>query len=378
MDMTALLPALEAVAFERLPDRRFIARGGVPTWCTAVRPNVDFASPIVLEDVFPFLTVFLPEAERAWGDASSRAPVESDLWTEGDHRGRDVHLRGAAVRVGVSEVLVVLRSDQLFLQHQSLLQRARELRMVHGSLMKQIEQKDIVVHAVVHDLVAPLHTILGILSLLGERPREEPEAGLIQLGIDAAKRQRDLIGEILDIFVVESGGVRDDVHESVDLSDVLRRVVAEREPVARSRGVRIEVTDDGTASVVAEEMRLFRVLTNLLDNALRYAASVVRIRTRREDAVVMVHVEDDGAGVPLELISRLFEKLAHGRDGASGTGLGLFFCRITVESWGGGIGYEKRPEGGSRFWIRLKGAPRRTEERTRKEDRAHGEAPHAG
>ena len=51
-------------------------------------------------------------------------------------------------------------------------------------------------------------------------------------------------------------------------------------------------------------------------------------------------------------VPSLFEKLARDPRGG-GTGLGLYFCRITVALWGGGIGYEPRPGGGARFWIRL-------------------------
>jgi signal transduction histidine kinase len=120
------------------------------------------------------------------------------------------------------------------------------------------------------------------------------------------------------------------------------------------------------AYVIAEEMRLFRVLTNLVDNALRYSppGGAVRIPTRREEGTVTVCVEDEGPGVAPDLLPRLFEKLARGRDRSAGTGLGLFFCRITVENWGGAIGYERREGGGSTFWIRLKSAPGSSSQRT--------------
>jgi signal transduction histidine kinase len=129
--------------------------------------------------------------------------------------------------------------------------------------------------------------------------------------------------------------------------------------------------------VVGEETRLFRVLTNLVDNALRHSpvGGLVRITTTREDATVVVCVEDEGPGVPHDLLPRLFEKLAHGRDRTAGTGLGLFFCRITVEDWGGAIGYERRERGGSKFWIRLKSALGMGE---RERSVNHVEAPHAG
>ncbi|HEY8091492.1 MAG TPA: ATP-binding protein, partial [Polyangiaceae bacterium] len=71
---------------------------------------------------------------------------------------------------------------------------------------------------------------------------------------------------------------------------------------------------------------------------------------------VRLLVEDEGPGVPPALLPHLFQKFARGRDPAAGTGLGLYFCRITVESWGGAIGYEARPGGGARFWVRLRRA----------------------
>jgi signal transduction histidine kinase len=67
---------------------------------------------------------------------------------------------------------------------------------------------------------------------------------------------------------------------------------------------------------------------------------------------VVIAVEDEGEGVAAETLPRLFEKFAHDPR-AGGTGLGLYFCRITIEQWGGGIGYEPRVPVGSRFWIRL-------------------------
>jgi signal transduction histidine kinase len=57
---------------------------------------------------------------------------------------------------------------------------------------------------------------------------------------------------------------------------------------------------------------------------------------------VVVVMEDDGPGVPPSVLPRLFGKFSSGHDAAAGTGFGLFFCRITVENWGGGIGYEPR------------------------------------
>jgi signal transduction histidine kinase len=135
-------------------------------------------------------------------------------------------------------------------------------------------------------------------------------------------------------------------------------VIAELAPAAERKGVRFEenVAEGTVYLVTGEETRLFRVLSNLVDNALRYSprGGVILLSLRREGRMVRVSVEDDGPGVAADLLPRLFDKFARGRTG--GAGLGLYFCRITIERWGGEIGYEPRERGGARFWLRLPAA----------------------
>jgi signal transduction histidine kinase len=107
--------------------------------------------------------------------------------------------------------------------------------------------------------------------------------------------------------------------------------------------------------VIGERSRLERVIFNLVENALRHgpAGSTVSVDARVDGGAVHVCVEDEGNGVPLEQVSGLFEKFAQGRGQIGKAGLGLYFCRIMVERWGGSIGYTPRPGRGSRFWFRL-------------------------
>jgi signal transduction histidine kinase len=356
--MSELMATLDAVVLESLPDGRFAVRGGIPGWAGQLRgqPPLEPDVPIRVEEVFPFLSAFLPEAEEAWRSGPP-SRVDSEFWTETSASGAPIHLEATAVAVGPSRVLVIVRNERLFLKSQYLLQRARELRMTHGSLMKEVEQKDILIHAIVHDLAGPLHSIMGVLSLLGEQDLGPNAANWVRLATGAAARQRELITEILDVYAAEGGALTPHIGEGVDLGEVLELVVAERTPVARKREVRLEVgPKPSPCRIVGEEMRLFRILTNVLDNAVRYSpvGGAVQIRVRSEGEFVVVVIEDDGPGVPPSVLPRLFDKFARANDATGGTGFGLFFCRITVENWGGGIGYEPRAEGGARFWIRFK------------------------
>jgi signal transduction histidine kinase len=282
------------------------------------------------------------------------SPIASELWTQTGSTGGEIHLEATAARVDDSAVLVIARNDQAFFTRQLLLQRARELRLTYDALMREIERKDILLHTIIHDLAAPLHSIVGSLSLL--RDLEMPPAAVrwTQIAVDAAARQRELIQGILNVFVAEQGGVELPPAAGVDLERAVRRAVSEREPVARQRQVDLVAPPISACRVTADETRLIRVLTNLIDNAIRHAppGTSVRITTVEDRGAVRLTIEDAGEGVSPDVLPQLFQKLSRDPRGG-GSGLGLYFCRITLELWGGGIGYEPGPVTGARFWIRL-------------------------
>jgi signal transduction histidine kinase len=353
MGLSPLLGALGILVLERQPEGAFLRRGALPAWCDALASEaIRGERPFIVEDVFPFLTVFLNQAETVWRGETKR--VASDFWTEVVSDGEELHLEASAVRVGSKAMLAITENNRLFRQQQLVLQRARELRIAHDALMQETDHKEILVHAIVHDLAAPLHSILGALSLLDELDLEQSGKQWIHIATRAAERQRDLIREILEVFSTEHA-VTDLDTPPAAIARVVAQVVSELGPVAQQRRVRLAVEDEAPAChVVGEEPRLFRVLTNFMDNALRHSPEngLIRVSVRRLDGAVQLTTEDEGPGVPVALLPHLFELFARGSD-RGGTGLGLYFCRITVERWGGSIGYETRPEGGARFWIRL-------------------------
>ncbi|WP_437893978.1 ATP-binding protein [Sorangium sp. So ce124] len=360
---TWLLAALDKLVLERLHDGTFVIRGEPPPWFR----RLGFAppwrdSPLPIDRALPFLEVFLAEAERAWS-VEGAPSVQSDFWTQMIGDDEALHLEATALRVGSSRLLVITRNDALFQERRRVLQRARELRLVHEALSREVERKDVLVHCIVHDLSGPLNSLLGALSLLGEQPLPEKSGALAAVALKAALRQRELIREILDVFTAE--GMASDASSGhlaavVDVRGTVARVVEALLPMARSRGVRLEAPPEiGRAqpcTVVGEERRLARVVSNLVENALRFtpARASVRVAVHDDASWARVTVEDDGPGVSPAIAPRLFQKFAHGGDPGAGSGLGLYGARIAVERWGGAIGYEARPEGGARFWLRLR------------------------
>jgi len=148
------------------------------------------------------------------------------------------------------------------------------------------------------------------------------------------------------------------VDAALDVVACVRSVCDGMEAAFIAKGVRldVQVPVDGAAwRVVGHGERLERVLVNLLENALRHApvGSSVDVTLARATSGVTVEIADRGPGVPADVQSRLFQQFVQGPSGGR-SGLGLYFCSITLGPWGGAIAHEARAGGGTRFTVTLR------------------------
>ena len=227
---------------------------------------------------------------------------------------------------------------------------------------ERCQKKDILLHCIVHDLGGPLAAIIGSLAFLEEEELTPDGKEFLDISLRQASRQQQLIRQILDVFATEMGTIesfaRDPAH-APDTARCSQEVVKALSPAGAAQNIRLQTAAnvDLTADwqVVGEQSRLERVIFNLVENALRHSpsGSLVTVVLEQTGADVLVAVDDQGPGVPPDVVGTLFEKFSQGKDQKGKAGLGLYFCRITIEHWGGTIGCTPRPAGGTRFWFRL-------------------------
>lgn len=256
-------------------------------------------------------------------------------------------------------VLFLDATEQIF--HQGLMQqKGNELSLSYQRLVREIQKKEVLLHCIVHDLAGPLMGIKGGFELLSAEPISEKGRKFLEIGLRQATRQESLIQEILQAFSAELESFESfhqDPEKSPDALQAAKVVAEALLPAFDINQVKIRIDADpkGQWKVVGEKSRLERVVSNLAENALRHSSanSTVTIRLIDEGGKIMVAIDDEGPGIPEELAGALFQKFAQGKKGRGKIGLGLYFCRITVEHWGGEIGHHPREEGGTRFWFRL-------------------------
>jgi signal transduction histidine kinase len=209
-----------------------------------------------------------------------------------------------------------------------------------------------------HEFRTPLNAIIGHAQLL-ERQVDDPAVAQATEQIDrAARHLLQLIDDILDLSIAESGELRL-VREAVDVARVVDEARALLAPTVDPMGIAVSVAPDcPPLSVLADPMRLRQVLLNLLSNAIKFnrPGGTVRIVWRASDADACIDIEDSGLGISDEDLARLFvplERLDADRRGISGSGLGLSLSRQLLATMGGTITASSRPEQGSVFSITL-------------------------
>ena len=343
------------------PDGRggYVLREPAPSWCGRAFTPDDAARPFVERS--EFLRHFIEDAERFWAEGRTGA-LSSGEWSEIDARGQEWRLVATALTLDRGANALVIRHVREDAERQRrLLQTARERSLQHRALVREIATKEVLLHCIVHDLSGPLSSLRGAVTMLAEpqieRAMTERLQGICQRQLD---RLNGRIQQILDVFAAEMGAFEfDDAAAPPRLDRAVAQLVESWTPTFRARGVELRARGiDEPLPVIAETDRLERVISNLVENALRYSrrGAAVELACAVEGDQIALRVEDRGPGVPESARAELFAKLRRGKGKRGRAGLGLYFCRITLERWGGSIVYSPREGGGASFCCLLRRA----------------------
>jgi signal transduction histidine kinase len=223
-----------------------------------------------------------------------------------------------------------------------------------SSLRAAQNRREELAQFVVHDLRSPLSNILAGLNLLNETMTDGMDKQIVTLGIASSNRMLTLINSMLDLAKLESGKMTLAVQET-SVQDLFDAAIHQVSALADQEQVRVISRIEGDAGLIRADADVtVRVLVNLLSNALKYSpadSEVVVSAAPYADNQIAVSVKDQGKGVPAQWANRVFDKFtqieARKAGYAVGSGLGLSFCRLAVESQGGRIWLESEVNQGA-------------------------------
>lgn len=216
-----------------------------------------------------------------------------------------------------------------------------------------------------HELRTPLASLCSAVETLRSASSRDPQhtERFIEIIARNAERLHRLVEDLLDLSRIESPSFRLGL-TPLSLDEATAHVLSLFQPRAESKGIVLHCRlPSPTPQVLAERRALEQVLSNLLDNALKYGSPASEIvisaeaLQRKDRRYLRIAVADRGPGIPAEHLPRLFERFYRVDAGRSralgGTGLGLAIVKHLVEAMQGEVGVESQVGHGSTFWFTL-------------------------
>jgi signal transduction histidine kinase len=228
------------------------------------------------------------------------------------------------------ETIVDARTAELKTAIDSLASANEQLK-IHDKMQQEF------INIASHEMKTPTQAILGYSKLMQRHP-EKREAMIEAIARNASRLQR-LTGDILDVTRIESRSLKLNL-ERVNLNELVSDIIEDygNEIEKSSKDVKLlhEPAQDKIIEVEADKNRLTQVISNLLNNAIKFTKEgTIKVTEEVKDSQALVSIKDTGQGIDPEIFPRLFLKFAAKSE--TGTGLGLFISKSIVEAHGGRI-----------------------------------------
>lgn len=242
---------------------------------------------------------------------------------------------------------------------------ARTINGLLDRVARHVDAQEQFVADAAHELRGPLAGLQSSLEVAAARTTttQAEQDELVDM-LEAARHLSKVANDLL--LLAESGNpTRPTQHAIIDLATVARQAEAMFSGVAEEKGIRLRIRSDGPVDACGDPVELRRLLSNLLDNAIRFTppCGTIEVQAVTAGAWSILTVTDTGSGIAAGDLDRVFDRFfkadparTPGSSGRSG-GLGLSICRSIAESCGGTIAIASRLGEGTQVVVRLPARP---------------------
>ncbi|MDD5039291.1 MAG: PAS domain S-box protein, partial [Dehalococcoidales bacterium] len=226
----------------------------------------------------------------------------------------------------------------------------REMDQLRGQFLSNVS----------HELRTPLASITGFTSTLlrtDTKWSEEQQRDFLETMKQEANRLTKLVNDLLDVSRLDAGGMKLE-KKNLNITEVIGSIRERLDGITKEHQLKLEIPTD-LPKILGDEMRIGQIVSNLVENATKFApkGSEITIEAKVADDKVVVTVADHGIGISAKDIKKLFDRFYQSDNVVSGqkkgTGLGLAICKGIIESHDGKIWIESKIGKGSRFSFSL-------------------------
>jgi two-component system sensor histidine kinase VicK len=218
-----------------------------------------------------------------------------------------------------------------------------QTRQLYEQLKSHDKMKQEFIDIAAHELRTPIQPILGLAQILKDQISDSTQTKFLDVILRNANRLARLQEDMLDVTRIESGSMKI-YKESFNLNELIFNVVQDLSTQLKDENrIKLDYKSDGDVWVNADKNRIIQVISNLLDNAIKFTRTGkvwVELKKKNSEKIpgnnkVIISVKDEGPGVDSSLMPRLFSKFTSKSE--KGTGLGLFISKSIIEAHGGEI-----------------------------------------
>ena len=254
------------------------------------------------------------------------------------------------------------RTEQLSKTNESLIRSTQNLEVANKRLEINDKMQREFINVAAHELRTPIQPILGLSQILHSREGNiEEYKEFLDVILRNANRLHRLTEDILDITKIESQtlNLRKEI---LNINEIIPEIINDvKSQIQIHNPDKLQIVFSQPKEpmfIEADKIRLYQVITNLLNNAIKFTQEgIVSVDTYiKDNNEAVVRIKDNGIGIHPEILPRLFTKFATRSN--TGTGVGLFISKSIVEAHGGKIWAENNPDGrGATFYFTLPIAP---------------------
>lgn len=232
-------------------------------------------------------------------------------------------------------------------------ERTQELEVQNEELKKVNSELDRFVYSVSHDLRAPLLSTLGLIEISRNEKDEQEKYRYLEL---MHKSIRKLDNFIIDIINLSKNARLDLHHDLIDFDKLIQSVLEEHSYIEQSKSIEFRKDIQQIGYFYTDSKRLLIILNNLISNAIRYSNSempFVQITVQADLEKATIKISDNGIGIGPEHLEKIFQMFYRASQSKSGSGLGLYIVKETVQKLKGTVQVQSQVNEGSTFIVEL-------------------------
>jgi signal transduction histidine kinase len=251
------------------------------------------------------------------------------------------------------EVKVMVRTEQLSKAYEELHATLEKNKQQTEIIQNKNAELDTFFHRISHDLRGPISSLLG-LSFLAKVDIKEPIAlDYIDKQHQQVERLNHIISGLINLTKLSNSDLQT---EKIDFNSTVDECINANSSLPSFSKVKFHKQIDDDLDFISEWTLLNAIIQNLIENAVKYAqdeSPYVIIRIYAQEEFVFIEVEDNGQGIPLHYQPKIFEMFFRATKNATGTGLGLYILKRSVDRLNGRIELKSEVGIGSIFKVKL-------------------------